>query len=60
MLGAQSTALTGQPGQGSEEAGRGLPPGEGHSRGDQRLVLLIEEAEVLGTAGLEGRDGGEE
>lgn len=28
---------------------------EGHSRGDQRLVLLIEEAEVLGAAGLEVR-----
>lgn len=58
MLGAQNTALTGQPGRGREEAGRGLPPGEWNSRGDQRLVLLIEEAEILGTAGLENGDRG--
>lgn len=48
-------ALTGQPGWGvCREEGPRL--GEGHLHGDQRLVLLIEEAQILGAAGLVGDD----
>lgn len=40
---------------GPRGAGRWEGYGEGHSRGHQGLVLLVEEAEVLGAAGLVGR-----